>query len=103
MSKYLLLLFSFIAFCNAQAQDSVKGRIAGKLVESGSKMPVGFASVALFSSKDSSLAGGVTSAENGQFAMENLPFGNYFLKITLVGYSPKKIPNIALTAAKPNV
>jgi outer membrane receptor protein involved in Fe transport len=100
----LLLLILFVYSFNAimaQAQNS--GRVSGKLLESVAKNPIGFASVGLFSAKDSSLISGATSAEDGNFALENIAFGNYFLKITLVGYAPKFLPNLVLSAAQPNL
>jgi outer membrane receptor protein involved in Fe transport len=97
-----ILLIIFIAFSGIKAQAQT-GKISGKLQQTITKEPVGFASVGLFSGKDSSLVNGVTSAENGQFIIENLAYGNYFLQITLVGFTTKMVPDLKISAEKPDL
>jgi hypothetical protein len=62
------------------------GRIYGKLIDSKTKEPVEFASVALFTfGKDSAIAGVLTKS-NGDFSLDNLPVGGFKLKIQFLGY-----------------
>ena len=72
--KFLMLLVVALMVQGVQAQNPEKGLISGKLVEADTKEALGFASVGLFASSDSSLVRGATSTENGQFSLENLPF-----------------------------
>ncbi|MFC5272298.1 TonB-dependent receptor domain-containing protein [Adhaeribacter terreus] len=103
MPKHLLFLLFVFSAWSAQAQTPLKGSIRGKLLETGTREPIGFASVGLFSTKDSSLAGSAMSAENGDFAIENVAFGKYSLKITMVGYATKRLPELVLSASQPNL
>ena len=61
------------------------GRIYGKVIDAKTKQAVEFASVALFNAKDSVIAGSLTK-QNGDFSLDNLPFGGFTLRIRFIGY-----------------
>lgn len=61
-------------------------RLYGKVLDAKTKKPVEFAAVALlWFDKDSAMAGCLAKT-NGDFALENLSFGGYRLRITFPGY-----------------
>jgi len=61
-------------------------RLYGKVLDAKTKEPVEFAAVALlWFDKDSAIAGELAKS-NGDFALENLPFGGYRLRISFLGY-----------------
>ncbi len=66
------------------------GHVYGKVVDSTSHKPIEFASVALFTMGKDSLVGGQLTETNGDFSIENLPFGAYQLKISYTGYAAIK-------------
>lgn len=104
--KYRFLLFSFLAIAFpglAQTNNPATGTLKGKLMESGTKEPVSFATVALLSMPDSVVAGGVSADENGDFSFQNLAFGKYILKISMVGYVTKRVPAIILSENHPTL
>jgi iron complex outermembrane recepter protein len=61
------------------------GHIFGKVVDS-KKRPIEFASVAIYMLRSDSLIGGQLTETNGDFSLDNLPFGGFKLKITSMGY-----------------
>ncbi|WP_119079870.1 outer membrane beta-barrel family protein [Chitinophaga alhagiae] len=63
------------------------GQIYGKLVDAQTKKGVEYASVALLRQKDSSVVTGMLSKPNGDFNLENLPFGPFLLRINFMGYN----------------
>lgn len=63
------------------------GHIYGKLVDAKTKQPVEYASVALLRQRDSSVVTGMLSKGNGDFSLENLPFGPYLIRINFMGYT----------------
>ncbi|MEI6275758.1 MAG: TonB-dependent receptor [Prolixibacteraceae bacterium] len=73
--------------------------VKGKVIEAGSAMPMGYANVALFAAADSSVAGGIMTADNGSFEIKNLLPGKYYLSVNFIGYSKKVIP-VQITSAK---
>src|SRR5688572_17426715 len=86
-----------------QAQNQGPGQVGGKLLEPATKEPIGFATVGLFTAKDSSQVGATTSNEAGFFQLQNLSYGNYYLNISLVGYNSKKLSNLTISAENPSL
>lgn len=64
------------------------GHVYGKLVDAKTRQAVEYASVALLRQKDSSVVGGMLSKPNGDFSLEQLPFGQFILRINFMGYKP---------------
>ncbi len=81
---------------NMPKDASVKGTVKSEMTKS----PVKFANAALFSLRDSSVVSGVVADENGNFIMENLPYGRYYLVIDFIGFYKKTISYIKLFPKK---
>lgn len=76
----ILLLLLLMPVCLI-AQTDISGTITDQ-----SDQPVEFATVALFSVTDSTLVKGELSNTQGDFLIANTPVGQYYLKISYVGY-----------------
>lgn len=93
--RFALLLLTLALFGTLQAQAPAGrpngqkmpaiGRIYGKLIDAGTKDPIGFATVAVYSLKDSLLSGGLTR-ENGDFNLTGLPAGPLKVTLSFMGY-----------------
>src|SRR5665647_3825590 len=79
---------------------SKKFVVRGKVIEAETGTPMGYANVALFSAADSTVAGGIMTADNGSFELKNLQSGKYYLSVNFIGFAKKTIP-IQISAAKP--
>jgi len=118
MRKLILPIFVFITFFAANGQTpspfpSIPEKspvsssnpaaknltVRGKVIEAESSTPMGYANVAIFSAADSTVAGGIMTADNGSFEIKNLLPGKYYLSVKFIGYAKKTIP-IQITAAK---
>lgn len=64
------------------------GHVYGKVLDAQSGKPIEFASVALIRLRDSSVVNGMLTKPNGDFSLENLPFGQFNLRINFIGYKP---------------
>ncbi|MFM9008369.1 MAG: carboxypeptidase-like regulatory domain-containing protein, partial [Bacteroidota bacterium] len=58
------------------------GKVIGTLRDSSSRQSIEFASVVVMRVRDSSVAGGALSDNKGQFRIEELSPGRYFIRIT---------------------
>lgn len=99
--KYSLLIILF--FLNALATAQTKnGSVTGKVVNTKDKQAIDYASVAVRSLRDSSIAGSTNTSATGSFEIKGLAPGNYRL---IVGFLGLKSVNkdFAITAAKPTV
>src|SRR6056297_1419394 len=62
------------------------GQIIGTVVESASSVPMEYTSIAVYRVVDSSLVTGTVSNTDGEFRLEDVPFGKYYIEIKFVGY-----------------
>jgi hypothetical protein len=79
--KRIACLYFLCVFTNAAYAQSIKGCIVDSV-----KTPVPFATIAVISSKDSSIIRGSISDENGNFLVKPISRGSYLLRITAIGY-----------------
>lgn len=99
-SKIALLVVTLLACTHVFAQ----GKISGKIIDKQSNEAMAFASVSIHKAKDSALVNGMVTADNGNFAIEKLPFGQYLVRVTFMGYATYWSPNaITLSASTPHV
>jgi ferric enterobactin receptor len=98
--KYIVSLVLLFLVFTANAQfpmgggakgPTIKGKIEGKIIDSLSNEPVGFATISLKKKGSSIIIDGVLSEENGNFIFEKVVTGNYDLYISFLGYNEKKI------------
>lgn len=87
----LLVLFSFPALAQT-------GEIRGKVTEAGGKEGVPFASVAALLN-GTQIQGAVTDFD-GNYSIKPLNPGKYDVKVTCVGYNPKQVNGVVVTADK---
>ncbi len=92
MNKRLLAVLLLLPIITIAQQPNAKfkmpdiGRLYGTIINSETKKPMEYASVALYYiGKDSAIAG-VLSKNNGDFSLDNLPFGKFTLKVVVIGY-----------------
>jgi hypothetical protein len=82
MKKILLLVFVGMAVVPAVAQKFI---VKGQLLDSGS-VGLPSATIMILQSKDSSLVNFGTSNTEGNFEIKNVTAGDYFLKVSYIGY-----------------
>lgn len=90
--RIVLLALLLTIVTNSFGQVVVQGRVTDK--ESGEGIP--FASVAFFSTKDSSLIEGVVTDLEGNYRFDNLQVGRYNARVSSLGYE-EIVTNIRIT------
>jgi outer membrane receptor protein involved in Fe transport len=85
MSIYkVLFLFIFILFSgNLLAQ---KGIVSGRVTDSENGQPLEYASVAIYNSIDSMLINGTITNGSGNFKIEKLQSGVFYIRVQFLGY-----------------
>ncbi len=91
---FCILLIVYPGF-KSIAAPSDGSRLVGRVLEEGKGEPAYFATVALLK-PDSSVVTGISADENGVFTLAGIKPGNYLLRVSLVGYDSKVVPNVVV-------
>ena len=80
-----LIIFSLLVFYAAysHAQCSVRSKVED--TQTGESMP--FVNVAVYNRSSSKFVKGAITDEKGLFYIDNLPYGDYTVKLTYIGYT----------------
>lgn len=78
------------------------GNVSGVVVDKLTSQAVEYANLVLFRQKDSTMVNGAITNQKGQFTIEKVPFGKYYLVVSFIGYSSLKIPDIMVNPKEPN-
>jgi ferric enterobactin receptor len=86
-----------IFFCFAmQADAQTDATVKGKVIDSLTTVPLGFASIRIFKTADGKLVNGDITGENGEFSIK-LPYGNYYGEVEFMGYGAHAIGEFSLS------
>jgi outer membrane receptor protein involved in Fe transport len=87
----------------AQSGESAPadGRVTGQIVKAADEAPLAGATVALRSPADSSLVTGATTDSTGAFVLDDVPYGTYTLRVSFVGYAPKRLTDVRVARTRP--
>jgi outer membrane receptor protein involved in Fe transport len=110
MKYFAIILFFLLFTLQASAQNAAptvapklnSGQIAGKVVDSLTKAPLEYTTVALNADGAASSLGSMITDKAGNFKFENIPPGTYKLSLSYIGYPVKRINTVVTTAARPN-
>jgi len=115
IARTIILLIT-ISFCSlnilAQPQSGGSGNYSGNMAPIGSikgavinsvdGKPLAYAYIRLFKLADSSLVNGGISDSLGKFSIEKIPFGKYYMTVTLLGHKSVNIDLVLITPKEPN-
>ena len=88
MQRFVFFIF-LLSLINAEtsfSQSAGKAIAKGKVLDSLSAEPLGFASIRIFDAKDSKLVNGNITTESGDFSID-LPYGRYYAEVEFMGYN----------------
>ena len=79
------------------ANMPANGIVTGSVLEFGTKKPMGYANVVLFSTRDSSIVSGSVTAMDGTFKLEKVPMGPHYLVANFIGFKKVYVNDIKIT------
>jgi outer membrane receptor protein involved in Fe transport len=99
MKKFLAIFTILVlSFINLSAQQQGLGIVSGIIIEKTSNKPLEFANVIIKNNSDSSKFQGTITGSKGQFSFEKLPFGNYKIIYSFIGFEKVETPVFALNS-----
>lgn len=110
MKRLIILIAIVCSVISAQAQlgglggggSTIVGKISGTIVDSLTKQPLDYATVALYRSTGKSPITGVVTNEKGEFRIDNVHPGDYKLVLSFIGYPGKTVTGVTTTLSKPD-
>ncbi len=91
-----IAFLSFLSSYSVSAQTSAKAELNGKVVDSLTSAPLGFATIRIFNQADQKLVNGNISSDKGDFSLD-LPYGSYYAIIDFMGYNTYQSSTFQLT------
>ncbi len=89
--RYLIQLF-FLVLASTVYSQSRPITISGLVIENSNQSPLSFLNVVLKTATDSAFVTGTVTNELGRFSLYNVKSGEYYLEISMLGYSRKLWP-----------
>ena len=80
------MLLIKLSYAEGSGPDSKGGTISGRVLDASTSQPMEYVSIALFRIADSTLVTGTISSPDGQFKLEKIASGDYYLRITFLGF-----------------
>lgn len=74
-----------------------QGEIFGNITDSLTEKSLGYVTVLALKQPDNKVVGGAVTTENGSFSIAELPFGDYHLKVSFVGYETRIVKDIRIS------
>lgn len=102
----LLVLLFFVSQSFSQesrGKSGFGGSISGSVYDFSSNLPIEYANVIMFSSKDSTQITGTVSDKEGLYNIIGIKPGRYYLKIQFIGYEKHTIDNVTIDKNNPTV
>jgi len=77
------------------------GVIKGQVLEVETHKPLSFSNVTVYRVGSEKLVDGIISDKDGNFVIDNLPDGSYYILVKFIGYEKKKVNTIVISEDKP--
>ncbi|WP_017257035.1 outer membrane beta-barrel family protein [Pedobacter arcticus] len=93
----------FAQFPGANSQNTLVGKITATVIDSVTKKPVEYATIALGKTGQTKSTNGSLADGKGFFKIENVKAGKYRLTVSFIGYNTKIIDPVETTLSKPDL
>lgn len=80
-----------------------RGSISGEIVDQGINEFIPYANVSLFNSDFTKTVAGSVSDDQGQFELSKIPYGNYRLVVSFIGYESDTISTIQINESNTDI
>jgi outer membrane receptor protein involved in Fe transport len=94
----LTVAFAFFFFTTVVSAKvaEISGIVTGQVIDATSKAPIEYASIAVYSTIDSSLVTGTITNTEGVFNLKDLKPGSYYVQVNFIGFEKGQSPIFTL-------
>jgi len=79
------------------------GTLKGTIVDEATNLPIEYANIVIFKMRDSSMVTGGITDTKGNFTIEKVPFGRYYVEFKFIGYKNNKVDGVMITPKQVDV
>jgi outer membrane receptor protein involved in Fe transport len=79
------------------------GTLKGTIIDETSNLPVEYANIVIYKAKDSTLVTGGITDFKGNFSIDKVPYGKYYVDFKFIGYKNSRVTGIMITPRQPEV
>jgi len=97
-NKVLFILLAIILLTTKNIMAQSAGTLTGTVLDSANHQPIEFASISLMKVSDNTAVTGGMTDNKGKFEITDIPFGNYIIKVSSVGYLTKSIKAVTFSS-----
>jgi len=98
----LSVIVSILSVTKSYAENYIPdpngGTIIGRVLDASTNQPMEYVNIAVFRSSDSALITGTITTPDGHFILEKIASGEYYLRITFLGFENQYIKNVVVNA-----
>ncbi|MBA4406750.1 hypothetical protein C0389_05695 [bacterium] len=99
-----LLTITTLGFSSSLRNVSdLNGHIRAIVRDAKTNAPLEYASVTVHKSSDSSAVGGSATGKDGELLIPNIPEGEYYVKVSFIGYDKTIVPNVKISQAQKEI
>lgn len=94
---FSLFLIAFFYGLSQTLPTNGNCKIKGRILDSLTRQPIDYATVSAFLTGTTQVAGGIITDEKGQFTVDNLAPGEYYIKCDFIGYTTRTLSGLILS------
>lgn len=79
---------------NAAPGTRAGGKLYGVVIDAGSKSPIEYSNIVLYTESDSTFFSGTVTNNKGEFNLENIRPGKYYIEFRFMGYQTERISDL---------
>ena len=101
MKKHWIFLLLIITSLNLKAQNNNQnntGKITGKVIDAITKVVVDYATIGIYKQGSTSPFNGASTDPKGNFKIDNIPAGEYTIKVDFLGYKQLTVEHLVISA-----
>ncbi len=79
------------------------GTLKGTIIDEASNLPIEYANIVIYKAKDSSLVTGGITDTKGNYNIDKVPFGRYYVDFKFIGYKNSRVTGVMITPRQQEV
>lgn len=79
------------------------GSLKGSIIDESTNQPIDYANIVLYKQRDSTLVTGGITDSKGNFTIEKVPFGRYYIDFRFIGYKNSRVNGIIISPRQPDI